>query len=587
MLNETGMVKLICQKPGCQQVRVRSLLLVLLLLCVPMRPVVGQTDHTGRSELNMIASVNPIATDAGLKAFEQGGNAVDAAVATALTLGVVDGFNSGIGGGCFILIRTASGELVAIDGREMAPAAAHRDMYLRDGVADGKLSRVGPLASGVPGALKAYGEAVSRFGKLPFSLLANEAAAVAEKGFPVDRVYSGRLRSTQNYLKQFPGSAAVLLKPDGSVYQPGEVLRQQDLAHTLKMIAKLGTDWFYQGEFARKTAEWMSENGGIMTAEDFKNYKTVDREPVRTTYRGYEIIGFPPPSSGGVHVGQILNILEAFDLAQLYQQDPAQMRHVVAEAMKLAFADRAYWLGDPDYVKVPRGLIDKQYAKDLAKKINLKKASAVTVHGTPPRRDGDFFGKHTTHVSAADAAGNWVAITATVNTTFGSKVIVPGLGVVMNNEMDDFSIAPGVPNAFGLIGGENNAVAAGKRPLSSMSPTIVLKDGQPIMTIGAAGGPKIITQVVWGIINHLDLGMPIGQSIGAPRVHHQWSPDRLSVERSLDPSQVHRLEELGHDVSMTSSSGVTQAIAWDPEKRRFTGAHDPRVPGKAAGQQAR
>ena len=324
-----------------------------------------------------------------------------------------------------------------------------------------------------------------------------------------------------------------------------------------------------------------------MQGEDFKNYKTVDREPVRTTYRGYEIIGFPPPSSGGVHVGQILNILEAFDLAQLYQQDPAQMRHVVAEAMKLAFADRAYWLGDPDYVKVPRGLIDKQYAQDLAKKISLNEASAVTAHGTPPRKDGDFFGKHTTHVSAADAAGNWVAITTTVNTTFGSKVIVPGLGVVMNNEMDDFSIAPGVPNAFGLVGGENNAVAAGKRPLSSMSPTIVLKDGQPIMTIGAAGGPKIITQVVWGIINHLDLGMPIGQSIGAPRVHHQWSPDRLSVERSLDPSQVKRLEELGHDVSMTSSSGVTQAIAWDPEKRRFTGAHDPRVPGKAAGQQDR
>ena len=560
-------------------------ILVLLFVWVPLRELPGQASHTEVSKLNMVASVNPIATDAGLKAFEQGGNAVDAAVATALTLGVVDGFNSGIGGGCFILIRTADGKLIAIDGREMAPGAAHRDMYLRDGVADGTLSRVGALASGVPGALKAYSGAVSGYGKLPFASVVLDAAEIAEQGFVVDRVYSSRLRSTQRYLKQFPGSAAALLKPDGSIYQPGDVLKQPDLANSMRQISKSGTDWFYGGEFAQKTAEWMSQNGGIITVDDFKNYKTVDRNPVRSTYRGYEIVGFPPPSSGGVHVAQILNILETFDLRELYQEDPAQMRHVVAEAMKLAFADRAYWLGDPDYAKVPRGLIDKKYAQELAKKINIDQVSEVTSHGTPPRKDGDFFGKHTTHVSAADAEGNWVAITTTVNTTFGSKVIVPGLGVVMNNEMDDFSIAPGVPNAFGLIGGENNAVAAGKRPLSSMSPTIVLKDGQPIMTIGAAGGPKIITQVVWGIINHLDLGMPIGQSIGEPRIHHQWSPDRLAVERKLDADQVNRLKELGHNVSLSGSGGVTQAIAWDKKTGLFTGAHDPRVPGKAAGQQ--
>ena len=556
----------------------------ILSICFPGQGLFGQTDHTDVSPRNMVASVNPIATAAGLEAFQQGGNAVDAAVATALTLGVVDGFNSGIGGGCFILIRTADGALIAIDGREMAPAAAHRDMYLRDGVADGTLSRVGPLASGVPGALKAYSEAVAQYGKLPFASLALEAAETAEDGFPVDRVYSGRLRSTLRYLKQFPGSAQALLKPDGSVYQVGEVLKQPDLANTLKQISESGTDWFYGGEFAKKTADWMAQNGGILTVDDFRNYKTVNRKPVRSTYRGYEIVGFPPPSSGGVHVAQILNILEPFDLRALYEEDPAQMRHVVAEAMKLAFADRAYWLGDPDYVKVPRGLIDKSYARELAKKIKLEQVSKVDSHGTPPRKDGDFFGKHTTHVAAADAAGNWVAITTTVNTTFGSKVIVPGLGVVMNNQMDDFSIAPGVPNAFGLIGGENNAVAAGKRPLSSMSPTIVLKDGQPIMTIGAAGGPKIITQVVWGIINHLDLEMPIGNSIAEPRIHHQWSPDRLAVERSLDSEQIDRLRELGHDISLSSSGGITQAIARDPKTGLFTGAHDPRVPGKAAGQ---
>lgn len=564
--------------------KINFTILVLLFVWVPLQELPGQSNHTEVSKLNMVASVNPIATDAGLKAFEQGGNAVDAAVATALTLGVVDGFNSGIGGGCFILIRTADGKLIAIDGREMAPGAADRDMYLRDGVADGTLSRTGALASGVPGALKAYSGAVSGYGKLPFASVVLDAAEIAEQGFVVDRVYSSRLRSTQRYLKQFPGSAAALLKPDGTIYQPGDVLKQPDLANSMRQISKSGTDWFYGGEFAQKTAEWMSQNGGIITVDDFKNYKTVDRNPVRSTYRGYEIVGFPPPSSGGVHVAQILNILETFDLRELYQEDPAQMRHVVAEAMKLAFADRAYWLGDPDYAKVPRGLIDKKYAQELAKKINIDQVSEVTSHGTPPRKDGDFFGKHTTHVSAADAEGNWVAITTTVNTTFGSKVIVPGLGVVMNNEMDDFSIAPGVPNAFGLIGGENNAVAAGKRPLSSMSPTIVLKDGQPIMTIGAAGGPKIITQVVWGIINHLDLGMPIGQSIGEPRIHHQWSPDRLAVERKLGADQVNRLKELGHNVSLSGSAGVTQAIAWDEKTGLFTGAHDPRVPGKAAGQ---
>ena len=544
----------------------------------------GQAPHTAQSPRNMVASVNPIATDAGLRAFEQGGNAVDAAIATALTLGVVDGFNSGIGGGCFILIRTAQGELVAIDGREMAPAGAHRDMYLRDGKADGSLSQVGALASGVPGALKAYSEAVNDYGTLPFSRVISDAAEVAENGFKVDRVYSSRLRSTRKFLQQFPGSAAALLKPDGSVYEPGEILRQPDLANTYRQIAKCGTSWFYCGEFAKRTADWMSSNGGIMTVEDFKNYRTVRRQPVRTTYRGYDIYGFPPPSSGGVHVAQILNILESFELQELHKKDPAQMRHVVAEAMKLAFADRAYWLGDPDYVQVPKGLINKAYAKQLAAKIDASKVTPVMSHGSPPRKDGDFSKKHTTHVTAADAQGNWVAITTTVNTTFGSKVIVPGLGVVMNNQMDDFSIAPGVPNAFGLVGGENNAVAAGKRPLSSMSPTIVLLDGRPVVTLGAAGGPTIITQVVWGLVNHLDLKYPVGDAIAAPRLHHQWSPDRLVIEVALDQEQVSQLKKRGHDVSSRRGIGVTQAIGWDSNNRQFTGAHDPRVPGKAAGQ---
>ena len=572
------------RRPSFSAHFISSRLLVALLTFLAVLEARGQTQHTAESSRNMVASVNPIATAAGVSAFEQGGNAVDAAIATALTLGVVDGFNSGIGGGCFVLIRAAEGDVVAIDGREMAPAAAHRDMYLHDGKADGSLSRVGALASGVPGALKAYSEAVSNYGKLAFSSLILEAAEVAENGFQVDRVYSSRLRSTRKYLQQFPGSVTALLKPDGSIYEPGEVLRQPDLAETYRQIAKCGTNWFYGGEFAKQTADWMKSNGGILTVDDFKNYRTVRREPVRTTYRGYDIYGFPPPSSGGVHVAQILNILEFFDLQELQEKDPAKMRHVVAEAMKLAFADRAYWLGDPDYVQVPKGLINKSYAKQLAAKIDVNKVTPVMSHGSPPLKEGDFSKKHTTHVTAADADGNWVAITTTVNTTFGSKVIVPGLGVVMNNQMDDFSIAPGVPNAFGLVGGENNAVAAGKRPLSSMSPTIVLLDGRPVLTLGAAGGPTIITQVVWGLINHLDLGYSVGDALAAPRLHHQWSPDRLVIETALDQKQVAELQQRGHDISSRRGIGVTQAIGWDPKSGRFTGSHDPRVPGKAAGQ---
>jgi gamma-glutamyltranspeptidase/glutathione hydrolase len=280
-------------------------------------------------------------------------------------------------------------------------------------------------------------------------------------------------------------------------------------------------------------------------------------------------------------VAQILNILERFDLKELHDRDPALFVHVVAEAMKLAFADRAYWLGDADFVPVPRGLVDKEYAAKLAARIQLDKAIKVDEHGLPPAHDTNLFGKHTTHIAAADAEGNWVGITATVNTTFGSKVIVPGLGLVLNNEMDDFSIAPGTPNAFGLIGAEANAVAPGKRPLSSMSPTIVLKDGKPVMTVGAAGGPRIITQVLLAIVRRIDLGLPVERAVGDARFHHQWSPDVLYVERKLERKLLSGLAARGHMVE-SGGGGVCQAIAVN-EQGGLQGVHDPRVPGKAAG----
>jgi gamma-glutamyltranspeptidase/glutathione hydrolase len=541
----------------------------------------------------VVATVQPVATIAGVNAFRRGGNAVDAAIAAAITLGVVDQHNSGLGGGCFILIRRANGKVLAIDGREMAPAAASRDMYLRAGKPQPELSQTGPLAVGTPGALAAYDLALQRAGRLKLADVVSPAADVAEEGFALDRNYARKLKSTAGKLQQFPGSAQALLKPDGSPYAEGEVLKQPDLANTYRQIARHGMEWFYRGEFARKVGDWMKHNGGLLTAEDFAAYQPISREPLQTKYRQYQIIGFPPPSSGGVHVAQMLNMLEQFDLAEFQRAGNGALEHILGEVMKLAFADRAQWLGDPDFAKVPRGLIDKEYARDLATKIDRQKANEVPSHGRPPRATENVFtldgkhdpaeSKHTTHIAAADAEGNWVGITATVNTTFGSKVIVPGTGLVLNNEMDDFSISPGQPNAFGLIGAEANAVQPGKRPLSSMSPTIVLKEDQPILTVGAAGGPTIITQVLQVLVRVLDLRQSLSAAVAAPRIHHQWRPDELRVENELDDKTVAALKTRGHRIDSTAGIGICQAVGVDPATRQLIGVHDPRVPGSASG----
>lgn len=543
--------------------------------------------NVGVHSQNMVATVDPQATDAGLDALRNGGNAVDAAIAACLTLGVVDGYNSGIGGGCFILIHTADGQLHAIDGRETAPAAAHRDFYCdeRTHQVNSEESRLGPKSVAVPGALKAFEEAVDRFGKLDLPSLLIPAAKIAEEGFAVSDVYFRRELKVLDEIRQFPETARVFLTPEGQPLPTGYVLRQPDLAETYRNIAERGTEWFYRGPFAQTVSRWMSENGGEMTESDFAAYHTVTRRPLRSNYRGYEVIGFPLPSSGGLHVTQILNMLESFPLRQIHQADPVRATHIVAEAMKLAFADRAYWPGDPAFVDVPRSLISREYAQAQCEKIDPNQISEVASHGQPPNPEDVFVDRHTTHISTADADGNWVAITSTINTSFGSKVIVPGTGVILNNEMDDFSIAPGVPNHFDLIGNENNAVEAGKRPLSSMSPTIVLKDGQPVLTVGAAGGPKIITQVLWALVNTIDFEMTPGQVMAQPRIHHQWSPDYLRVESTLPMETRNRLHAFGHELFIAESNevGVCQMIAFDADTGRFIGAHDARVPGKAAG----
>lgn len=570
----------------------------------------SQINNTATSTKNMVASVHPLATQAGVDAFKRGGNAIDAAVATALHLGVVDGFNSGIGGGCFILIRNSEGEIFAIDGREMAPAAAYRELYA-DAIAKAKReggqlrpSQTGPLASGVPGALKALTAAVQQHGKLELASSLLPAADLAERGFAVTETYAGRLKASSDELRQFPETAKIFFRNKEQVsieasnlataetanetasvrpYVAGEVLRQPELAKTYRAIAQHGTAWFYNSTFATLTEDWMKANGGVLTARDFANYAIVNRTPVMTKYRDLSIIGFPPPSSGGVHVAQVLNILNSFDLKAMHARDPAEMYHVVAEAMKFAFADRAHWLGDPDFVEVPRGLIAQAYAERIAKQIRLDVTTAAQ-HGNPVDADAKFFERQTTHIAAADAEGNWVAITSTVNTSFGAKYVVPGTGVIMNNQMDDFVAVPGKPNAFGLVGGERNSVAAKKRPLSSMSPTIVLRDGDPIMTVGAAGGPKIITEVLCAIINHVDLQMPIGQAIAAPRLHHQWAPADLLLESSFDQQVAEGLQKRGHKIRRSSVMGICQAISFDRATGLFTGAFDPRTQGAAGGE---
>jgi gamma-glutamyltranspeptidase/glutathione hydrolase len=535
-----------------------------------------------KGEHGMVATTHPLATAAGIEALNKGGNAIDAAVAAALTLGVVEGPNCGLGGGCLMLIRLANGSIVAIDGRETAPAAATREMFVRHGKAVAQLSRSGALAAGVPGAVAACDYAVAHYGKLRLKQQLLPAARLAADGFIISRAYAARLKEAARELNRFPAARAIFLHADGRPKTAGEVLQQPDLARTYRAIAEHGAKWFYGGPFAEAAAQWMRENGGRLTEADFANYHVKLREPISTSYRGFQIVGFPPPSSGGILVAQILNLLEPFDL-QALGAGSADFIHVAAEAMKLAFADRAYWLGDADFAKVPRGLVAKDYAARLARQIRMDKAGMVEHHGAPDQAQETLFGEHTTHLATADAEGNWVACTATVNTSFGCKVVVPGTGVVLNNQMDDFTAQAGAANYFGLVGAEANAVAPGKRPLSCMAPTLVLKDGQPILAVGAAGGPTIISQVVLAIVNVVDFKMDLDQALAQPRFHHQWRPAELKLEPGISTLVREELERRGHKLKPAKSIGATQAVGRGPAGNGFVGVHDPRVEGKAEG----
>ncbi len=552
----------------------RLLILGILFFCSSLYASNNAEDYarTADEGVGAVASVHPMATQAGIDALEKGGNAFDALAAVAYTLGVVDSSNSGIGGGCFVVARLADGTILAVDGREMAPAKAHRDMYLRDGKVDSSLSKIGPLAIGIPGSVAALYQLQTSYGSLKLNELILPAAKIAEEGIVVDAALAGRLSRSAEKLAKFESTKKIFLNADGSGLKEGDRLVQKDLAATYRKLAEYGPDYFYRGEFAKQVANWMKENGGLITVNDFENYQLLYRSPVETRFKKYSIIGFPPPSSGGTMVAEILNILSGFDLKGMSEGD---RYHVIIEAMKLAFADRAHWMGDPDFAKVPAGLIEPEYAAKLAAKIDLKKASVVETYSIPPKAETHLFGKHTTHISVADKDGNWVAMTTTLNTGYGSKVVIPGTGVLMNNQMDDFSAQPGVPNAYGLVGAEANSVQPRKRPLSSMSPTIVLQEGKPVLAVGAAGGPTIINQVVQTLINVLALEMPIEEAMAAVRVHQQWKPSAVYIDGFAADNLREALSKKGHELKTWPPFGATQAIQF--KNNQFHAVTEPRL----------
>ncbi|MBD3167558.1 gamma-glutamyltransferase [bacterium] len=538
----------------------------------------------------MVSSAHPLATQAGVEVLRDGGNAVDAALAVAYMLNVVEGYSAGIGGGEFWVVRWAkTGEIVCVDGREEAPAAAHRDMYVDStgNVIEG-LSTTGILAGGVPGSVAAREYALDRWGSLSRKRLMRPAIETAEEGFMVNPYQAAYYAYLADKIGQFETSRAVMFKNDTTTWETGDYLVQKDLAETFKRIARDGAEEFYHGQTAREIVRYMEEQGGLITAEDLANYEIKLREPIYGTYRdGYEIYSMPPPSSGGTHVVQILNILEGWDLAQ-FGRYSSRYYHHLGQAMMAAFADRAEYLGDPEYVEVPReGLVSKSYAEELRMQIPALWSREVPGPGDPWAHQDipeNVPGEgHTTHLSVIDKWGNMVALTATINTGFGAGVILGGTGIWLNNEMDDFSAAPGKPNYFGLIGKEANAIAPDKRPLSSMSPTLVMKDGEPFMAVGASGGPKIITATLQTMVNVIDFGADIQEAISDPRVHHQWRPMALFVDPDISPDCMVELHSMGHRVAPRWVSSGVQGVMIDHETGMMYGGADPRSGGSALG----
>ncbi|WP_144208786.1 gamma-glutamyltransferase [Shewanella donghaensis] len=525
----------------------------------------------------MVASQESLATRIGVDILKQGGNAVDAAVAVGFALSVTLPRAGNIGGGGFMLVHLEKEhKTIAIDYRETAPAKAHKDIFLNEkGDVVKKLSREHGLAVGVPGTVMGFELALTKYGTMSMSEVIKPAIALADKGILINSDLASSLDGLKRRISQWPSSAKIFYKQNGDSFSVNDTLVQKDLAHSLSLIAKGGSKGFYQGETAEKIVKSIADAGGIMSMEDLKNYKVIERKPVSGQYRGYEIVSMPPPSSGGIHIIEMLNVLEHYPIEKL-GHNTAQTLHLMTETMKHAYADRSEYLGDPDFNPVPVDkLISQKYADSIAKQIAYNKA-------TPSEeiKPGDlsvYESNQTTHYSVVDKWGNAVSNTYTLNFSYGSGLVAAGTGILLNNEMDDFSAKAGIPNAYGLIGGEANAVEGHKRPLSSMSPTIVMKDGKPFLVTGSPGGSRIITTTLQVIMNVIDHKLNIAEATAAPRIHHQWFPDYIGVETSLNNDTITLLESKGHKVKTSSAMGSTQSIVIS-DKGLF-GASDPRRAG--------
>jgi gamma-glutamyltranspeptidase/glutathione hydrolase len=531
----------------------------------------------------MVVAADPIAANVGLRILKEGGNAVDAAVAVGFALAVTYPGAGNIGGGGFMVMRFADGTVKSLDYRETAPAAAKRDMYLdKNGNFLEQKSTRGHLACGVPGSVAGMMYAQRRYGKLTRAQVLKPAIDLADKGFHLHYRLAEDLERMIPDFSAYRSSKKAFSK-NGKPYAEGELFQQKDLAATLKRIRDKGRDGFYIGETAKLIVAEMKRGGGLITLKDLEDYASIIRDPVRGTYRGYEIISSGPPSSGGVALVQMLNILEGYNLEE-YGWNSSKAVHRMAEAMRRVYADRAEFLGDPDFVKIPVAwLTSKKYAEQCRASIDtaLATPSDQISHGVQPPPEKD----HTTHYSVVDRFGNCVSVTTTLNDAYGSKVVVTGAGFLLNDEMDDFSAKEGVPNEYGLVGSIANAIAPNKRMLSSMTPTIVLKEGKPFMVIGTPGGSTIMTTVLQVIVNVIDFKMTIQEAVDAPRIHHQWLPDHLMYEqRALSQDALDNLRAMGYSLRMReNTTGLAEGILFDRKRGLLLGATDPRGYGEAVG----
>lgn len=534
----------------------------------------GERFHPEQGTRGMVATSHFLASQVAQDVLAKGGNAVDAAVTAGFALAVTQPRSGNIGGGGFMLVSDeSSGEVIAIDYREKAPSAAFETMFQNEqGEAVSELSRYTHNASGVPGTVAGLALALDKYGTLSLAEALAPAIRLAEEGFAVPQRFVEGIRDTRERLEKWESTRQVFFKPDGSLYQAGEIFRQPDLAATLKRIAEQGPREFYEGETARLIAAEMQRHDGLMTLEDLANYQPVIREPSHGTYRGYDVYAMSPPSSGGAHIVQMLNILEGYDIGAMGFNSAATI-HVMAEAMKRAYADRSKYLGDTDFVEVPlEGITSKGYADELRSQIS--RDAATPSDSIAPGNPLPYESNETTHFSIVDDNGLAVSNTYTINFSYGSGIVVDGAGFLLNNEMDDFSAKPGVPNAYGLIGGEANKVEPDKRMLSSMTPTIVKKDGKNFLITGSPGGSRIITTTLQVLMNVIDHDMNIQTAVSVPRIHHQWLPDEIRIEQGISPDTIALLEALGHTVSRQDAMGAAQSIMI--EDNTYYGGADPR-----------